>query len=274
MIEETLVVPAAGQHAIEVMALAVEWGKPIGAEVFGEISSVYERSDVLRAFLPRVEQIQGVSLHFSDQGPAFSAGQPQGVQWSQHKDDGSPNWVVHIRSDLLSVSCMAYDRWNTIKPQALEVLSPIVDLVTTLGYPMQAVGLQYQDAFRVQTPSVKHATETLLLAESPWLSPRIWREEGPWHAHQGWFSSGLGGRLVHNLLNVDAVVEAAECVFRINGQHRMLVLGAKGQGSLPLMPADVSSSLENLHTVNKRVLVDLLAEAVRTQIGLYVSEDS
>jgi uncharacterized protein (TIGR04255 family) len=270
---ELLVKPAAGKHAIEVMALAVEWGVPISSDVIAEIRALHAGSTRLREFLPRVELLQGLTVSIGTDGPLLGTAGAGGIQLSRHSVDGTPTWLVHVRPDLLSCSCMEYDRWETTKPKALDVLTPVIALAVAQGYPMQAVGVQYQDAFRVETNSPISAARQLFLNGTAWLSPRIWLEDGPWHIHQGWFSAGMGGRLVHNVMNVDVTTDEQGCLFRINGQHRMLALGhPKGANAIPILPSDVALALDSLHIENKRVLVQLLNQRVCDQIGLEVLE--
>ncbi len=266
------VLPVSGRHAIEVMSLAVEWGRPADPEFMAQIQEIYNNTPALQEFLPKQEAMQGVTVLVDNNGPSISSGPSGGFQWLQVKSDGAPEWVVHVRPELLSVSCFNYDRWNTVKPSALQVLEPIVALAMKSGYPIQAVGVQYQDAVRVQSPSPRDCTRRLLQQGSPWLTSRVWDDDRPWHIHQGWFSVGNESRLVHNLLNLDLLREPDSCLFRVNGQHRMLSVSSETDEALPLSGGDVSAALDRLHMDNKRALFDLLADSVKEQIGLTVME--
>ncbi|MBJ7313344.1 TIGR04255 family protein [Rugamonas sp. CCM 8940] len=273
MLGELLVKPAAGKHAIEVMALAVEWGVPVSSDVIAAIRALHDGSALLREFLPRAEALQELTVSIGKDGPSVGMAEAGGLQLSRHSADGKPTWLVQARPDLLSCSCMEYDRWEATKPKALDVLMPLIALVAAQDYPMQAVGVQYQDAFRVDTNSPIAATRQLFLDGTAWLSPRIWSEDAPWHIHQGWFSAGMDGRLVHNVMNVDLTTDEQGCLLRINGQHRMLERGhAKGASVIPIQPSDVALALDSLHIENKRVLVQLLSQSVCDQIGLKVLE--
>ena len=269
MPDELLVKPASGNHAIEVMALAVEWGRPLGAEVISAIRAMWNDSKTLQDFLPKIEVLQGITVSIGTDGPTVGAAEVSGLQLSRTRDDGSPMWIVHIRPELLSCSCMEYDRWDTTKAKALEVLMPIIDLAVAGNYPLQAVGVQYQDAFRVTTASPMAATSRLFASDTSWLSSQIWTQEYPWHVHQGWFSAGLGGRLVQNVLNVDVTADEQGCLFRINGQHRMLTVNQTSSDTVSsIQSADVSVALDYLHMDNKRALSQLLSAKVCSQIGL------
>jgi uncharacterized protein (TIGR04255 family) len=267
-----LVKPASGKHAIEAMAFAVEWERHLSDDVLATVMELWKNSDQLRAFLPRKEEIKGVKVQIGNDGPAIDLDGIGGLRLSRLKEDGSPTWIIDVRNNLLSCNCMDYDRWNTIKPQALEIMSPIVNLIFAQQYRIQAVGLQYQDTFRVETTTLNVATHRLFSEDSKWLSPHIWDEDKPWHIHQGWFSVGSTQRDCHNLFNLDVMTEQNDCLFRINGQHRILSKRLDGASIEPLTPDDISSALEDLHLENKRVLHQVLDGRVRDQIGLIITE--
>lgn len=270
MTENILVQPAAGKHAIEVMALAVEWARPLSPEELGEIGELYLSSELLQRFLPQFDRLQGIVLQFGNDGTAIGSPEAGGFQISQAREDGTPAWVVTVLPNLLTCNCMVYDRWDTIKPKALEVMMPIITLATTCGHNIAAVGLQYQDAFRVDTPKPSDATQRLFRPEGAWLTPRIWNGNGPWHIHQGWFSQSADNRLVHNLLKIDLVTELGGSLFKINGQHRAVTVGGSQEQSKPIKSNDVTSVLDGLHHANKNVLYELLAGSVCSQIGLTI----
>jgi uncharacterized protein (TIGR04255 family) len=272
MSQKLSIEPAAGKHAIEVIALAVEWGRPLSEEELHEVAAIYRASDTLTEFFPRIEEIKGLTVSLDSEDTKVSAPVMGGLQIVRAKDDGSPSWMVHVRPELISCNCMEYDRWRTVKPKALEALLPIVKYATAKGHPIQAIGLQYHDMFRVKTASHADATGRMFRRDSRWLSPRIWEEDGPWHIHQGWFSPGKLGRVDLNLLNVDVVTEQQGCVFRIFGQHRALTVTRQGEAAAPFTTEDLSSVFESLHTCNKSVLLQLLAQNVCDQIGLTLLE--
>lgn len=272
MTEAIAVHPAAGSHAIEVMALAVEWDRHLSPDGLAQIEELYKSSPQLQAFLPRIDHIQGVSLQFGDDGTTVSNQETGGLQLQQIRENGSPSWTVSVRPDLIACNCLIYDRWNSVKPKAMDILMPIVEKVFNMGHKVQAVGLQYQDSFRVMTESPIEATARLFRHDGKWLSPHVWNTDGSWHIHQGWFSSAENSRKIHNLLNIDFVSEFESGLVRINGQHRALATDFKGITPLPFELDDVSSALDGLHLDNKRALHNLLCESVCNQIGLTVSE--
>jgi uncharacterized protein (TIGR04255 family) len=259
--------PAAGKHAIEVMALAVEWDRPLA-----QMEEIYRRSDVLQSLLPKMERIQGMSLHFGDGGATVSSEESGGLQLAQVDSDGKIVLTVSVRPDLIACNWLLYDRWNTVKPKAIEILTPFVECALKASNFMQAVGLQYQDSFRVQIGEPLVATKRLFRKDGPWLSAHAWTTDGSWHLHQGWFSTATSGRRVHNLLNVDFLAEVDHSLVRINGQHRIQAVDKNGLEPRALALEDISDALEGLHLDNKIALHSLLSDSVCTQIGLTVPE--
>lgn len=272
MLQAIEVLPAAGKHAIEVMALAVEWDRKMSPEMFAAIEELYRTTDSLQRLLPRIEKVPGFSVHLGNDGVSVNADDIGGLMLSQQRDDGSQAWALSIRPDLVACSCFVYDRWASVSRQALSIMAPIVGRVLESGCLIQAIGLQYQDSFRVLSSSPPKAAERLFRKENVWLSPYVWQMDGPWHIHQGWFSGGPDGRRVSNLLNIDFVAEEQAGVVRINGQHRVQAVDFGGKGSRPLQPSDLPVALDFLHLDNKKALHHLLSENVCRQIGLTVPE--
>lgn len=266
--------PSAGKHAIEVMALAVEWDRQIAPETLALIEEIYSSSEALRSLLPRLEKMRGLSVHLAGDGMSVNTGDAGGLQFSEVNERGKVTWALSVRPDLVACSCFAYDRWDSVKPRALSMMLPIVEQVLGSGCQIQAVGLQYQDSFRVLSGSPLVATKRLFREANDWISPRAWRTDGSWHIHQGWFSSSIDGRRVHNLLNVDFIAETDVCVGRINGQHRVLSVNSTGSDARPILPEDVARSLDGLHLDNKSALHNLLSNDVCRQIGLTLPEET
>lgn len=266
--------PSAGSHAIEVMALAVEWDRQISPETLALIEGFYRSSEEMQRLLPRLEKMRGLSVHLAGGGMSVNADDAGGLQLSEVNEQGGIAWALNVRPDLVACSCFAYDRWASVKPRALAMMLPIVEQVLSSGCQIQAVGLQYQDSFRVLSGSPLHAAKRLFRGSNDWMSPHVWRTDGSWHIHQGWFSPGADGRRVHNLLNVDFIAEADTCVGRINGQHRVQAVDRTGRDARPLLPADVATSLDGLHLDNKLALHNLLSDDVCRQIGLTVPEET
>jgi uncharacterized protein (TIGR04255 family) len=272
MSEEITVIPAAGKHAIEVMALAVEWENPLSLELIEALREAYSGSEQLRYLFPELEILKGVTILMGDEAPAFSGTEQSGFQLLKRSEEGGLLWVIHVRPELISCSCFAYERWAITKPEALEVLAPFVEIATAGGAKLRAVGVQYQDAFRISTTEVRAATASLFLTNTPWLTARVWCDDGPWHLHQGWFSAKADNRIAHNLLGVDLTTESEQCVIRINGQHRLLVRTFDSGVPAGISSAEISSALDALHVDNKRILSQLLRQDVCDKIGLTFME--
>jgi uncharacterized protein (TIGR04255 family) len=266
--------PAAGKHAIEVMALAVEWDRQVAPETLLRVEELYRDSEVLRRLLPRLEKMRGLSVQLAGGGMSVNADDAGGLQLTEVSEQGSVTWAVSVRPDLVACSCFTYDRWDSVKPRALEMMGPIVERVLESGCEIQAIGLQYQDSFRVLSGSPLHAAKRLFRESNDWMNSHVWRTDGSWHIHQGWFSASSDGRRVHNLLNVDFIGEADVCIGRINGQHRVQAVDRNGRDPRVLSPSGIAQSLDGLHLDNKRALHNLLSNDVCRQIGLTVPEET
>lgn len=266
--------PAAGKHAIEVMALAVEWDRQIAPETLLRVEELYRDSEALRRLLPQFEKMRGLSFQLAGGGMSVNADDAGGLQLTEVSEQGNVRWAVSVRPDLVACSCFAYDRWDSVKSQALEMMGPIVEQVLESGCEIQAIGLQYQDSFRVLSDAPLHAAKRLFREANEWINSHAWRTDGSWHIHQGWFSSSHDGRRVHNLLNVDFIAEAGVCIGRINGQHRVQAVDPNGRDARAISSSGIAQSLDGLHLDNKRALHSLLADDVCRQIGLTLPEET
>ncbi|MEH3085462.1 MAG: TIGR04255 family protein [Xylophilus ampelinus] len=260
--------PASGEHAIEVMALAVEWTQPLDDNVIGEIESFYESSVDLKSSFPVVREIQGVSIQVENSGSAFNAARKRGFQMIQPGEGQSPAWALIVHPEFLTCNCMAYDRWSSVKPKALAFMESILRIATKTNF-VQAVGVQYHDRFAADTQDAIEAMRRLFNSENRWLSPHVLEQAFPWSIKQSWFHGLEEGKLTHNLLAVDLKnVEGGSLSFEIGGQHRMLFQDSSVEKPRTVELPEISSSLDELHAINKAVLCELLDSDICVNIGL------
>jgi uncharacterized protein (TIGR04255 family) len=269
MITPIEVRPYADHHAIELMALAVEWSPVLSPAALAAAKSFYESSDFMKAQFPKVESLRGVSVQIDNESANINVA-TDAFQVSAEEPLPTYGWSVSVRPDILSVVCSKYSGWTKVRPFALAVLTPFVNLLIKHGGGIQAIGLQYQDSFQLATDDFSKAAHRLFATSTPWLPRMVWEAASPWHAHQGWFSLMDDERNIHNLLNIDALNINSQCVVRVNGQHRALAVRAFGGATMPIKTEDFSMLLDNLHHYNKVVLSGLLSPSVCSQINLAV----
>jgi uncharacterized protein (TIGR04255 family) len=270
MNDDLIVKPASGRHAIDVMAFGIELNKPIDAAMLERIDALHSRSEgILRSLLPDREQLAGLAITFSNNQFQSLNASNSGLRFLKKDEAGKPLWATDVRQNIVSVSCHDYERWASALDFAMQVTNPIAELLLENGYAFSAIGLQYQDIFRVDTSDIYEATPKVFSAEQHWVPKNALKQRRPWHVHQGWFSVDAHNRRILNLLSVDVLLDSAlKAVYRIIGQHRLLGFADDGITPVSLVISDLEPGWAALHQANKGVLLDLLTEEVSERIGL------
>jgi uncharacterized protein (TIGR04255 family) len=232
----------------------------------------YDRNDGLKAFLPAKRSIPMITLMVGQQQAPTQAS-VGGWDFSQHKSDASVAWSLSIRRELISCSCAIYDRWQNVKPTAMQLLEPFLTAIVGQGVGIQAIGLQYQDSFSVTAATASSALTAVLDKNSRWLPRILCEHESLWHVYQGWFSRGVSSRRVHNTFNIDIQQhDHRNYQLRVHGQHRLLSVDFDGISPATIQVSDVDHALDMLHQLNKKTLAELLNRNVQDQICLNYKE--
>lgn len=274
--------PISGTHAIEMMAIGIEWATPSNETQIGDLQKVYDSSPEINDFLPTHAPVQGFSIQHvapldgaQQQLPIASppqfVTQISGFDMSQLDSTGKVAWVASVRPPVLSCSCGAYDRWKNVKPKALSILRPFIDAALSTGVKISAIGLQYQDAFRLPDGISQEVTKQLFRQGGSWLPNHVFSEPSFWHyRHQGWFSQGPTGRRILNNVTTDISDINGACFARIGGQHRIFSTSFDGKHPIDIQASHIDDMLECLHEQNKLVLNGLLSDAALESIGCSV----
>lgn len=267
-----LIKPAGGKHAIEVMAIGIEWETQLDADGLQKLDAIYKGSPTISNFLPDVAPVRSLVFQFGATASAAPQDQSSGFDARRVNQDGNIIWSLSVRPDFLACNCMEYDRWATVKPRAMALLTPLLDAALNCGNKIKAIGLQYQDAFNINGSIDSELVRTLFRENSKLLPLHLFGIPSLWHSHQGWFSASPTNRRVLNNLNLDVLEQNSNHIVKINGQHRVFAVSPNGKNSMPIGPQDVEHILDFLHAKNKDVLRDILSESVLKQIGFELVE--
>ena len=140
--------PAAGRHAIETMALAVEWEQPIDGAGLASAANIFRNNASLFKLLPIEKKFPGFAVRIENLTASVVADNAEIVDFTQQSSEGLMTWGLSLRPEFFSCSCVAYTRWAEVKPFALQLLEPLAAFALEQGSKIRAVGLQYSDAFR------------------------------------------------------------------------------------------------------------------------------
>lgn len=264
------------------MAIGVEWAAPIDETQLASLQKLYDDSALIKAFLPKVAPMQAFVFQSNQVGVADSDGKIQiapnitppqfvarngGFDLQRFDLSGKLVWIVSIRPEFISVSCTAYDRWKNVKPQALEIMLPFVEAVLAQGVQITAVGLQYQDAFKLRDGASPAASDELFRRDGKLLPMHLFEQPSFWHCHQGWFSTGPDTRRILNNVATEVADRHGTHFARIGGQHRVHATALDGITPLPINAGDIDVILQCLHSENIKVINGILSDGALEVIG-------
>lgn len=262
--------PGKGDHAIEAVAIGIEWAPPLGARQLVDATSVHSTNGHVSAQLPGKKVVPGLKLELTagmGSNPALAMrADAELTDFTHSRSDGAIDTTLSIRPDFFSCSSTEYRGWNTEKARLLALLLPFVHAVPDAS--IGAVGLQYVDVFRWNKSQGNLVAEVLNL-HSGWLPAVVQRRKSFWHVHQGWFSEGPGDERILNQIEIDFQEESVDFALKISGQHRFQAMSfSTNTPSLGVARDEVEGALDHMHQINKVVLNDLLTPEMLTRIGL------
>lgn len=272
VVDSSIIKPAGGKHAIEVMAIGVEWATPLGDDDLQELEAVYRSTPAMAEFLPSLMPVRALVFQVGLPGSFVPEDRSGGFDIRKFDPNGSVLWALSVRPELISCNCTAYDRWATVKPRAIDLLHPFLATAMDCGRQIKAVGLQYQDAFSIEGGIDNAVLRSLFRQDSSWLPPHLLEKPSLWHSHQGWFSISPKNRRVLNNVNLDFLEQTPNHLVRINGQHRVFSMTHDGKESLPIQQGDLEQVLDFLHAQNKEVLSGILSVEMLNRIGFDAGE--
>ncbi|MBK9441333.1 MAG: TIGR04255 family protein [Comamonadaceae bacterium] len=278
---KTRIQPASGTHAIEIMAIGIEWAFPLNEAQLATLQKVYDETSQIKEFLPQHSTVQAFTIQHAvplgpDVGPQAHplvvqspqfVSQTAGFDLRRFEQSGTISWVASIRPEVLSCNCSVYDRWKNVSSKALSILLPFVNTALSSGAQISAIGLQYQDAFRLLDGVSPAVTKELFRQDCTWLPGHVFNEPSFWHCHQGWFSKGPDGRRLLNNVTTDISNINDNCFARIGGQHRIFSTSFDATTVLKIDASDINRILECLHDENKKVINGMLSDGALEAIG-------
>jgi uncharacterized protein (TIGR04255 family) len=286
-VDKTRIQPVGGNHAIEVMAIGVEWSGPLDDSCLHALQNIYTENQKLKDSFPQFAPTQAFLIQGIHQiGVDGTVQQPlqkpeditppqfvtkaSGFDAKRVEADGKISRSISIRPEILSCTCTAYDSWKNVKPSVLEALCPFIDAALGLGAEINAIGLQYQDAFRLLDGISPETIKQLFRQKSRWIPSHLFDEPSFWHCHQGWFSNSYNSRRILNNITTDLAEVDGVHFARIGGQHRIFSISFDGKTQNRIEKSDIDDILEGLHKENKNVINEMLSDGALEAIGCSV----
>ena len=256
---KNLVWPSTGKHAIDVMALAVEWSHPLKADELISIAQSARKNETLMAFLPTEKRFPGFEVKIEEQAASVVSSNVEIVDFIQNSPDGHQTWALSLRPEFFSCACSLYTRWAEIKPQTLKILKTVASAVNTSNSKIKAFGLQYSDTFKCKKEDGLLLNE-LIRKNSSIIPSSALRRKSLWHSHNGWYSNCESGHRVLNIFNIELVEDNELLILKINGQHRIQAIEFQTGTNKELELDSIETFADQLHIENKLALQNLLSD--------------
>ena len=183
---------------------------------------------------------------------------------------------VQLHRRRLAYSATIYNGWEAHRGRALMLLGPYLDRVLPL-VSVQIVQLEYWDRFVFDGPASEAAFGELLREGSRYLPNFAFGVDQLWHSHVGHFMPASSG--VRRLINVNVDVidlldavpaglpPGAPALQRSAGVYTM-AQDTLDEGLSPNDTAGMVSTLDELHTILKAVVGDVITAEAADRISL------
>lgn len=273
MTEEPHFQPINQAHAIAEMLVFFQFVPDLGA-ILPTLASVQNE---LQSEFPSALPLQQVRFEVANGVPSAQSAMG-GLQLSRSKPDGSPEWVIHIGLDTISIHCTDYSRWHLIWPEMRSYFEKIFKRLGGAPIEIGAIGLKYIERFLWRGSEADYDANLLFDAHGPYLCPQSFNSGPRWHCHIGWFAKVPEIGEILNQLNIDSgghLLAAGENII-VNIDHTMTLRAINETHLSSYVPieggekAPLDDLIQTFHGANKLVLLSLLRSDVAECLNLRI----
>lgn len=228
--------------------------------------------------LPRVAEGRGVAFQVDITDPAEPA-MPQtmpsgvvGFRLARVKGDGQIARVLQLENNLLSVSFMDYESWETTGEDALKYLRSVLISLPLEQNPVVALSLRFIDRYTYSGDPGDARADKLFVRGNPYITPHTFDAGPMWHCNTGWFDdTAHDDRVLHNLNVTSSLVDLSSTVTIDHLATRHLEAPRHTLATVFEPPAGATGlveALESLHDRNKNILRQALRPEMLARIGM------
>jgi uncharacterized protein (TIGR04255 family) len=260
--------PAADEHAIIEVVFGLTLSRPFAPN---EIERLVKNHGRWRSELPRLSRTGGVPF-FPAEFPGsqgFHIAAQGGVSFERIKPDGTMDWRIFVENNNIFVNCLSYTRWAEIWPKARRYLVDVLQVAEAPDSLISGNSLQYIDGFK-WVGDVADYDVHRILKPSDHVPKSVFSKGLLWHLHQGWFEGDSNGRILERA-QIDAVMnEFGEPLLKIDilMHHQLASFYTSSQA---IDNGWISTTFENMHSKNKRLLHSFLSDEMAERIKLNVA---
>lgn len=188
-----------------------------------------------------------------------------GIELQRTRADGSLEWMLRTAEDTISIHCLDYTRWNEVWQQAETYLIKALGHIEGSDSFVSSIGLRCIDRFLYEDDPEQSDLTKLFIRDTPYIVKTAFTHGPLWHCHSGWFES-LNGLQCLNQLNVNADFAniKGNKTLSITVDHNAIAIVEQNSNQ----KTNLSSTMNQLHVKNKRLLIDLLTKQMAKRINL------
>jgi uncharacterized protein (TIGR04255 family) len=252
--------PHSSKHAIQKMAFAIEFQRPLEGPAFRAASALAKQ---LKSELPRKQEKRAVTFTFSESGEVSSGGRAVddlgGVIFDRLRPDGEQELVLNFAPTHMAVINSQYEGWT----QAWSVARNLLDLgwaAISQYTEISAFGLEYVDRFHWSGSVDEVMPAELFSADCPYIPSNCLSLSGPWHSFHGFYREDQLMNINTQFTVSDAGAEAA-----ITLNHK---ISGRWSGAKIFSDGLVDEMMSRMHSLNKDVFRSMIVERIAREIGL------
>lgn len=279
MARKQLVQPCNKNHAIEETVFVIKFVSPFSQDHFKKISSLKDRPEIKETF-PRSRETVGPLLNIKfDQNrpPVIETGTKQntaGIFFERFKPNGLPEKIITAEGDRLTFNCFEYSRWSKVWPEARRFLETAALFISNLK--VATIALNVKDKFLFKGTPEDFEPNYLFKKDSPFLTPNIFQLKELWHCNHGYFEKIDDPKVEKKLLVTNTSIETSGS----NELHAKINCFFEGRLEPPGISVQelfteeklIDKLMNDLHQINKNVLLDIINAEMAKRINLKVMQ--
>lgn len=271
--------PIAGDHAIQSAVVVVGWDPQdavcnLSADRLSKLQARLQPA-FKNVGLTTLELLNHIEIQY---GEGFNNAQPvpsvRGFKFSRLSTlNAGVLRSVAFTKDQLVIEIADYTRWAQVWRDVCTYLELIFQELDA-AVAIKRLALQFNDVFFWRGAPEELELNKVFQVGNSWLPQNIFQQKSFWHSNHGYLAdctSPLNFRQLDNV-NVSRSESDGRHIIQVLTAHQADLLEALSIESKSPDLENVTEIFQKFHDDNKRVLKELLSEAVQVKISLCASE--
>jgi hypothetical protein len=268
--------PIANTNAIEATAFVLVFSREFEEK---EVEALLSLEHSLKSELSSFTKTSSLTLNVVDNAPAEHTQQLSGVLLQSFQDSGKPDWTLRASDNMIVISCLKYDSWESVWPKACQLMLKAAQCVESDRISIAHAAFQVVDKFVYDEKPMPYSVEDVFNPDSVFLTQQVKSSGDLWHIFQGWFE-----RASNQVANEDDILHTLKLGSAINNEKLIALIDHTLQRNFKGRVVNVKDLLglevpekgsiftnqlfKDLHDGNVKVLKNLLAVDQQIAIGL------